>query len=218
MGDGKSNLLSGMENDPRHSPPLTFRPSTFSAVSLRCGRAFLAVFALASLVFLSVDNALAQGSVAEDTAALTALYDATGGANWTDSTNWKSTEALSAWYGVSTNADGRVTQLSLHGNELSGEIPAELGDLTNLQQLSLSRNTLSGEIPAELGDLTNLQQLSLDQNQLSGEIPAELGDLTNLQRLYLWRNQLTGTIPAGRLDQPPVPVSPQQCSRRSWGT
>ena len=78
-------------------------------------------------MFLSVDNALAQGTVATDRAALVALYDATGGANWTNSTNWKSTEALSEWFGVSTDADGRVTELSLWGNQLSGEIPRSWG-------------------------------------------------------------------------------------------
>ena len=41
---------------------------------------------------------------------------------------------------------------------------------------------LSGEIPAELGGLTNLQNaVSQRQNGLSGEIPAELGDLTSLR-------------------------------------
>ena len=135
------------------------------------------------------------GGVATDRAALVALYDATGGANWTNSTNWKSTEALSEWFGVSTDADGRVTELSLWGNQLSGEIPVELGDLANLVDLYLYENGLSGEIPEELGDLTSLQRLYLHENELSGKIPVELGDLANLQRLYLSQNQLSGEIP-----------------------
>ena len=48
-----------------------------------------------------------------------------------------------------------------------------------LQLLHLADNELSGEIPAELGSLTNLQWLHLTLNQLSGEIPTELGSLTN---------------------------------------
>ena len=44
----------------------------------------------------------------------------------------------------------------------------------------LSENQLSGEIPAELGSLSNLISLILDNNALSGEIPAELGSLSNL--------------------------------------
>ena len=135
-------------------------------------------------------------TVATDRAALVALYNATGGANWTNSTNWLTNEALSEWYGVTTDENGRVTALDLYDNELSGSIPEELGDLTSLQRLSLHRNGLSGEIPAELGDLANLQELYLYDNQLTGEIPAALGDLANLQELSLSRNMLTGEIPA----------------------
>ena len=154
-----------------------------------------AVFVFAALLLLSGGDALAQGSVAEDKAALEALYDATDGSNWTTSTNWKTSEPLSEWHGVTTDADGRVTQLSLIGNGLSGTIPAELGDLANLQLLYLWGNELTGEIPPELGDLTSLLYLYLNENMLSGEIPPELGDLTSLQQLSLSQNTLNGTIP-----------------------
>ena len=133
---------------------------------------------------------------ATDRAALVALYNATSGPNWTINTNWLTTAALSEWYGVTTDVDGRVTHVYLAQNELNGEIPVELGDLTNLQILYLAQNMLSGAIPAALGDLTNLRQLYLNQNMLSGEIPAELGDLASLQILYLWGNELSGEIPA----------------------
>ena len=118
---------------------------------------------------------------ATDRAALVALYNATSGPNWTINTNWLTTAALSEWYGVTTDVDGRVTHVYLAQNELNGELPVELGDLTNLQILYLNQNMLSGAIPVALGKLTNLEQLSLSQNMLSGAIPAALGDLTNLQ-------------------------------------
>ena len=153
------------------------------------------VFA-ASFLLLTGGNAYAQGSVATDRAALVALYNATDGANWTTNTNWLSEESLSEWHGVNTDENGRVTALVLESNELSGEIPAELGHLTNLENLDLCDNGLSGTIPAELGDLTNLQGLELYDNELSGEIPAELGNLTRLEILYLYANGLSGTIPA----------------------
>ena len=63
-------------------------------------------------------------------------------------------------------------------NQLSGEIPAELGNLTALKFLSLGSNQLSGEIPAELGKLTTLESLTLDDNQLSGCIPASIRDVS----------------------------------------
>ena len=190
-----------MANDMRRAgssaPLLTFCPGTFPAAYLGCGRTFLlAVFVLASLVFLSVDNALAQGTVATDRAALVALYNATGGADWTDNTHWLTNEALSEWHGVTTDATGRVASINLSNNNLRGTIPAELGSLTNLVYLNLRQNMLSGEIPAELGSLTNLQVLNLYDNELSGTIPAELGQLTNLLWLVLSDNELSGEIPA----------------------
>ncbi len=178
------------------APRLTFRPSTFPAACLECGRTLLVLLAVLSAVLLATGNARAQGTVATDRAALVALYNATSGANWTTSTNWTTTEPLSTWHGVTTDAAGRVTILRLSANGLSGEIPAELGGLTNLQRLFLYDNMLSGEIPAELGNLTNLKFLYLFSNALSGEIPAELGDLAELQVLDLFQNQLSGEIPA----------------------
>ena len=68
-----------------------------------------------------------QGTVADDRAALEALYDATNGANWSSNDNWKTDEPLGQWYGVRTNFDGRVTHLVLSQNQLSGTIPPNSG-------------------------------------------------------------------------------------------
>ena len=136
-----------------------------------------------------------SGSAASDRAPLVAFYNATGGANWGRNRNWLSNAPMGEWHGVTTDSDGRVTHLDLYLNQLTGEIPAELGSLPNLRHLVLEGNQLSGEIPAELGSLPNLQSLWLQGNQLTGEIPPELGDLTNLTHLYLYLNQLTGEIP-----------------------
>ena len=38
-----------------------------------------------------------------------ALYNATGGANWTDSTNWLNEKPIGEWHGVTTDDDGSVT-------------------------------------------------------------------------------------------------------------
>ena len=147
-----------------------------------------------------LDDKVTQTS-ASDRAALVAFYNATDGPNWSDNTNWLSNAALGEWHGVSTDANGRVVVLYLYSNGLSGEIPAELGRLSNLRTLYLSHNRLSGEIPSELGGMTNLQALNLAVNQLSEGIPSGLGDLTNLQALRLNRNRLSGEIPSelGRL-------------------
>ena len=126
-------------------------------------------------------------------AALMALYDATNGDSWTNNTGWK-TPPLAAdgfaypgtecgWFGVTCTGD-TVTSLSLQTNQLSGSIPPELGNLTNLTTLELWENQLSGSIPTEIGSLTNLTILNLSYNQFSGSIPSELGNLSNLVELY----------------------------------
>ena len=127
---------------------------------------------------------------------LVELYNATDGANWTNNTNWLSDRPIREWHGVINDADGRVSDLFLSSNQLTGEIPKELGNLSNLQEsVPLHANQLTGEIPMELGDLSNLQRLILSSNQLTGEIPAELGNLSNLTLLLLNNNQLTGELP-----------------------
>ena len=122
----------------------------------------------------------ASGSVETDREALVALYNAADGENWPLNKNWLSDAPLGEWQGVITNDDGRVIGLQLPNNNLAGEIPAELGSLSNLQGLDLGGNQLSGEIPAELGSLSNLTYLDLDGNDLSGCVPSSLEDQLNL--------------------------------------
>ncbi len=93
--------------------------------------------------------------------------------------------------------------LDLSYNELVGPIPAELGALTELEHLDLGWNFLSGSIPVELDSLAHLEVLDLSWNFLSGNIPRELGTLANLRWLYLNHNSLDGEIPPelGNLSQ-----------------
>ena len=143
-------------------------------------------------------ESLAQtGSVEGDRAALVALYNSTGGDNWRFSGGWNSSPNLRDWAGVGTNGDGRVVDLALTENNLTGALPPELGNLTALVDLILSRNRdLTGPIPPELGRLTNLMDLRLDHSNLTGPIPPELGRLAKLQWLYLQFNyKLAGSIP-----------------------
>ena len=155
-------------------------------------------------------NALAEPQ--NDREVLEVLYDSTGGESWTNRNNWKTSAPLGEWYGVTTDTAGRVTELDLGGNELTGPIPAALGDLELLQDLNLAdrwdptsqqwfTNALIGPIPDELGRLDHLRQLSLGDNALTGRIPDALGNLTNLEWLGLRGNELTGSIPSslGRL-------------------
>ena len=147
------------------------------------------------LVSSTLGATLPRSAVDADRAVLETLYRATGGQKWTHQTNWLSSRPLSEWRGVDTDSDGRVIGLFLYSRNLSGSIPPELGDLSNLRYLHLFNNSLTGSIPPELGDLTKLRYLHLFNNSLTGSIPPELGDLTKLERLDLHGNNLSGPIP-----------------------
>ena len=131
-----------------------------------------------------------------DRDVLFALYNATNGTNWKNNANWLSGEPLSNWYGVTTDIDGRVTELSLSENNLAGQLTPDLGFLDQLQILKLYRNSLSGSLPRELGRLINLQEMHLYRNELTGAIPQELGQLSDLRMLDLANNFLNGSIPS----------------------
>ena len=140
-----------------------------------------------------------------DRAALIALFNATNGANWVDGENWLSDKPIGEWRGVIADADSRVTALDLSNNNLSGAIPPEIGDMSNLVSLDLSGNDLSGKIPAAVGNLVNLDSLNLADNRLSGQIPPSLSGIINL-KLSLSGNEFTGCLPTilwGAFDEDP---------------
>ena len=162
-------------------------------------------FVLVGLLVVSAASIPLQAAIpAEERAALIALYNATNGDDWTDNSGWKTpplhTDGFSmpgtedSWYGIELLND-HVDEFGMAFNNLSGNIPPELGSLSNLTWFDMSSNQLSGGIPPELGNLSNLDLLSLAENQLSSCIPPELGNLSNLFSLCLGDNQLSGSIP-----------------------
>ena len=120
-----------------------------------------------------------------DGAALAALYHATNGQRWANNRNWLSDKPLGQWHGVTTDNSGRVTELDLSKNQLTGKIPTDLGGLTNLELLDLSDNELSGELPADLSHLAKLEWLILSGNPLTGSIPHSLRDIPENDLLEL---------------------------------
>lgn len=131
-----------------------------------------------------------------DRDVLIALYDATGGDNWTNNDNWCTDAPLSEWYGVTMdyNNDEKVAHLELYNNNLTGTIPEEIGEL-DLSYLNLGNNQLTGEIPVSICNISTLYYLSISDNRLTGSIPSEFGKLADLVYCYLYGNQLEGTVP-----------------------
>ncbi|MFS7957390.1 putative protein kinase RLK-Pelle-LRR-XII-1 family [Helianthus anomalus] len=85
--------------------------------------------------------------------------------------------------------------LNLGDNQLSGQLPVEVGNLKNLNEIILANNRLTGSIPSSLGSCSSLQKLNISNNFFSGSFPASLGSLRALENLDASHNNFTGEIP-----------------------
>ncbi|XP_073144837.1 receptor-like protein EIX2 [Henckelia pumila] len=89
-----------------------------------------------------------------------------------------------------------VSILDLSDNQLSGDLPHCLMNLTNLEYLNLANNFFSGEIPISFGYMKFLSSLHLRNNNLGGEISIALRECSWLRVLDLEENKFYGNIPA----------------------
>ena len=100
-----------------------------------------------------------------------------------------------------------LTHMNLRSNDLTGSVPASLGNLSSLTYLNLHSNDLSGGIP-DLRRITGMEELYLANNAdydeegskvegsgMTGTIPTWLNGMTNMRELWLWGNNLTTTVP-----------------------
>ncbi|KAG7957020.1 hypothetical protein I3843_11G153800 [Carya illinoinensis] len=110
-----------------------------------------------------------------------------------------------------------ITGIQLKDLNLTGVLPAEFGELTNLRILDLTHNYINGSIPTsfaklplvslsllgnrisgvppEIGDISSLEWLVLEDNLLGGQLPESFGNLSNLRGLILSGNNFTDAIP-----------------------
>ncbi|KAF5955183.1 hypothetical protein HYC85_008039 [Camellia sinensis] len=86
-----------------------------------------------------------------------------------------------------------LTNLDLRGNNLSGSIPASIGNLNSLIELQLGNNKLNGTVP--LMPQTLQIALNLSSNLLEGPIPGTLSKLIGLHVLDLSNKKFSGQIP-----------------------
>lgn len=78
----------------------------------------------------------------------------------------------------------------------AGEIPAEIGNLRNLQNFAVERSGLTGTIPPAIFNISSLQDLVVANNSIFGSLPMDLCHrLPNLQILFLFDNKFVGNIP-----------------------
>ncbi|XP_073225284.1 probable LRR receptor-like serine/threonine-protein kinase At1g74360 isoform X2 [Cicer arietinum] len=88
----------------------------------------------------------------------------------------------------STKSSHKFGYVQLSGNQISGEIPSEIGSMMNFSMLHLGDNKFIGKFPLEISGLP-LIVLNMTRNKFSGEIPSEIGNMKCMQNLDLsWNN------------------------------
>jgi hypothetical protein len=132
-----------------------------------------------------------------------ALYDATGGRDWTKCAEYRNDPCGGCESNniIVCDAHHRITEIHLDSRtsakNVVGTLPEALGQLTALKLLLVVGNAgLTGPIPRSIGLLTALTQIDLHSNGLTGSIPGDaLAQLPHLSRLYLNDNRFSGTCP-----------------------
>jgi Leucine-rich repeat (LRR) protein len=128
--------------------------------------------------------------------ALMTFYTALGGTDWIERDFWGSDRPVGQWHGVQTDADGRVVQLMIYDNNLTGELPAAICELERIHTLHFSFNKISGALPDALGKCRALRNLWVKGNKLTGRLPDSVATLRALEYLDVHANDLSGPLPA----------------------
>ena len=95
--------------------------------------------------------------------------------------------------------DDRPTELYFYSGGLTGTMPTEIFDLTDLNRLWMPYNSrLTGTIPPQIGKTSLISSLNLMSTGISGTLPTQLGLLTDLESFNVgqtWKG-ISGTIPS----------------------
>lgn len=128
--------------------------------------------------------------------ALTKIYEALNGDEWTNNENWCSDKPINEWYGITARGDIDVKRLWLPNDAyIKGELPDCIASLNSLEELCFENTSLSGNLPSTIIELTNLNRIALKNCNLSGNIPESLKSCIQLEYIDLSHNNFSGYIP-----------------------
>lgn len=117
--------------------------------------------------------------VGSDRDILVALYEATGGENWVNKTKWCTDRPLNEWYGIEATADGKVTDIDLRNNGLTGAM--DLKGLLALEGFVCDKNQVTS---IDLSGCYNLRNVNCHNNPNLTSV-----DVSNCLLLYeVWCN------------------------------
>jgi Leucine-rich repeat (LRR) protein len=128
------------------------------------------------------DKAMAfdRGNSDRELELLENVYRKTQGDHWTNNTGWMTDASHCEWHGIGCNLEGRVVEIILRDNNVTGKFPASfLPNFLKLEILNLAGNNLSGVTTGNSNggddasvffDLRALTQVDLSQNKLTGEV------------------------------------------------
>ena len=135
-------------------------------------------------------------------AVLKQIYDALDGDNWTHKDGWNTDAPLNEWYGLEVDDDDYVVGINLASNNLAGQLPDAIADLTYLESLVLSDNGITGMIPETWGQPKQSNpesvQTRAEDGLLGGPSVGAIREgmrLTHLLLLNFSNNKLEGAIP-----------------------
>lgn len=137
-----------------------------------------------------------------DSLALVDFYNATNGANWTNT--WDLSQPMDTWWGITLDENGCVqsfkSDVDIVGrrldNNIRGTLPPSFGNLVDLDTLDLGRCRFDS-IPDAIGNLINLKWLFFDNMIFQDAVlPSTIGNLSDLTYLVINSNtNLSGGIP-----------------------
>nr|KYP34149.1 LRR receptor-like serine/threonine-protein kinase EFR [Cajanus cajan] len=77
--------------------------------------------------------------------------------------SWNTSTHFCNWHGITCHLiHQRVTELNLQGYKLKGSISPHIGNLSYMRIFNLNHNNFYGNIPQELGRLSQLQFIFVD--------------------------------------------------------